>query len=476
MLTATQITEQPVADGRSRAVDATTLAYVQVDRAGLIQDWNPAAERLFGWSRAEVLGRPLADTIVPAALRSAHNAGFARRLAIGDRPDMSRRFELPAVHRDGSELTVSMTLDAIGAEGFCAFISDQTEWHQARQELQRSNTLISAILQHTSAVISAKDLDGRYLFVNGEYERVFQVSAADMVGRGEEDVMPAAIAAGSRAHDVEVADTATARTVLERLPFGDDIREYVVTRVPLTDPDGSVYAVCTIAIDDTERRRTEAALAAGEERFRNTVNNAPGMVYQFRLEPDGTSGFSFVSEGCWDIYGVGPETVAATGTVIVNFIAEEDRASYLASVQRSAQTLEPWEWRGTIVRRDGQRRQIYGVSRPHREPGGATVWDGMLVDRTRELLARRDLEDLSHRLAALSFTADSDEPTPELVGLIDPAHHERLAELWATARAGEPADAEFAVTSPGCGQLWVRLRPRTDGLVDGACFQLAGRS
>lgn len=368
-------------DGRFRAVDSTSMAYVQVDRGGLIQDWNPAAERLFGWARDEVVGRPLADTIVPASLRSGHNAGFARRVAIGDGPDMGHRFEVPAVHRDGSELNISMNLDSLGEAGFCAFISDQTEWHQARQDLQRSNQLINAILQHTTAVISAKDLNGRYLFVNGEYERVFHVSAGDMVGRGEEDVMPAAVAAGSRAHDVEVTETCDARTVLEQLPFGDEIREYVVTRVPLADPDGSVYGVCTIAIDDTARRRTEAALAAGEERFRTTVNNAPGMLYQFRVDADGAR-FTFVSDACRDIYGVEPQEVTSAAGEIVDRVAEEDRDEYLASVRRSAETLEPWEWHGTIIRRDGGRRQLHGMARPHRVPDGGTVWDGILLDRT----------------------------------------------------------------------------------------------
>ncbi|KUL26807.1 PAS domain-containing protein [Actinoplanes awajinensis] len=478
MFSAPQIIEQPVADARYRAVDASALAFVQVDRTGLIQDWNPAAEQLFGWRRDEVVGRSLADTIIPAALRSAHNAGFARRLADGDGPGMSHRFEMPAVHRDGSELSISMTMDTLGPDGFCAFISDQTEWHQARQELQRSNQLITAILQHTTAVISAKDLDGRYLFVNGEYERVFQVAAADMVGRGEEDVLPAAVAAGSRAHDIDVAGNGAARTVLEELPFGDDIRQYVVTRVPLTDPDGSVYGVCTIAIDDTDRRRSEAALGASEERFRNTVNNAPGMLYQFRIEPDGSSGFSFVSQACRSLFGLEPRQITTSEADIMNFIVEEDRAAYRTAVGRSASTLEPWEWQGGIVRRDGERRWLYGIARPHREPGGATVWDGMLLDRTREHVARRELEDLAHRLASISFTRAADDRTDPVAALVDPADHAELTRIWAVARAGEPADAELAAAGPDGGRLWVRLRPRTEDdrlVVDGAGFHLEGR-
>ncbi|MFC7528278.1 PAS domain S-box protein [Actinoplanes sp. GCM10030250] len=490
----------PAAPVRERALDATALAFLHVDRAGLIQDWNPAAERLFGWNRAEVLGRALADTIVPASLRSAHNAGFARRLVTGEGDTLGHRVEVPAIHRNGRELRVSMIIDACGDDGFTAFVSDQTQWYEAQQELQRSSTLISAILQHTTAVISAKDLDGRYLFVNGEYERVYQVTAADMVGRSEAEMLAASVAAVGRAHDVQVTATGTARTVLEEIPFGDDIRQYVVTRVPLTDPDGSVYGVCTIAIDDTSRRRDADALAAGEQRFWNTINNAPGMLYQYRMEPDGTTSFTFVSEGCRDIFQLEPYQVIEDANLVLGTIAPEDQEGFVASVMLSQQTLEPWDWRGSTIRKDGSRRWLYGVSRPHREPGGATVWDGMLLDRTRErdteldlAAVRGDLENLVDRLASVSFTALAGPdgavavpaadgttgpcPVAALEALIVPAERASLAELWSAALRGERVDT--ARTGPD-GPVHIRMRNRQDGagrtggrtLIGVACFDL----
>ncbi|GAA0479413.1 hypothetical protein Ade02nite_39690 [Paractinoplanes deccanensis] len=243
--------------GPTGALRATSLAFVEVDRAGLIREWNPAAERLFGWSRDEVLGRALADTIVPASLRAAHTAGFARRLVSGDDAWPGTQVEVPASHRDGSELLVSMVVDAV-EDGYVAFVSDRTRAHRAQQGVQRVKTLLNTILEHNSALITARDLDGRFLFVNGEYERVFQVSAADLIGRRDTDVLPDAATADARRNTERVAATGEALTALEEVPFGDEIRQYVVTRFPLTDPDGSLYGVCAIAIDDTERRRGEA--------------------------------------------------------------------------------------------------------------------------------------------------------------------------------------------------------------------------
>lgn len=475
---APQMTAPPAAGLRDRAVDASALAYLQVDRSGVIRDWNPAAEKLFGWTRDEIVGRRLTDTIIPPALRSAHSAGFARRLVGGDSGGLGHPIEVPALHRDGAELRISMTVDA-AEDGFAAFVSNQTDGHRAQQELQRSNTLISAILQHTTAMISAKDLDGRYLFVNGEYERIFQVTAADMVGRAEADLVSASVAAVGRANDEEVITSGTAKTVLEEVPFGDEIRQYVVTRVPLTDPDGSVYGVCTIAIDDTQRRRSADVIAAGEQRFWTTVNNAPGMLYQFRAEPTGEASFTFVSDGCREIFQLDPDQIVESAGQVLDMIAEEDRDGFAASVAASALTLEPWDWRGSVIRPDGTRRWLCGMSRPHRKADGAVVWDGMLLDRTAERsteldleAVRSDLADLVDRLAVLSATVPAGPgPVAELTHLVTEKDQEALFDMWRTALRRERVDGVLAGHE---GRLLVRLRPRGADEIGISCFRLDG--
>ncbi|MET0417534.1 MAG: PAS domain S-box protein [Actinoplanes sp.] len=467
----------PSAADRDRALHSTSLAFVRVDRTGLIRDWNPAAEELFGWSADEVVGLPLTDTIVPARLRSAHLAGFARRLAGDQETAQTIRVEVPARHRDGAELQVSMIIDGLD-DGFCAFLTDRTESYLAQQELQRSSTLISAILEHTSAVISAKDLAGDLLFVNREYERTFQVAAADVVGRPETAVLPAAMAAASRARDTRVAESGEVLTSLEELPLGDDIRQYVVTRFPLTEPDGSVYGICSIAIDDTGRRRTEAALSASEKRFRDTVNNAPGMLFQYHVGPDGKASFTFVSDGCREIFGRDPAEALADATVITGQVAPEDRAGFESSVHQAVLTVQPWRWQGSFLRPDGELRWLHGVSRPQRRPDGSTVFDGVLFDRTDErrtelalAAGRQEVDEMTRRLAVAWFQA-----------VVDPAGEIRLLsgdaslyaavpdDAWAALRRGEPADVERDLDGR---RRWIRLRLRGAGVVDGDCFDLA---
>lgn len=120
------------------ALDAVIVA----DREGRIVTWNPRAEQLFGWSRNEVLGRELADTIVPPSLREAHRRGFERYLATGEGPVLNRLIELPARRRDGTEISVEIAITPVRLGHtviFSAFVRDISE--RKRIEAERAALL-----------------------------------------------------------------------------------------------------------------------------------------------------------------------------------------------------------------------------------------------------------------------------------------------------------------------------------------------
>jgi PAS domain S-box-containing protein len=76
----------------------------------VIRDWNQQAEHTFGWSREEVIGRPLDETIIPASMREAHRAGLACYLATGKHHVLNQHIELTAVRRDGMTLPVEVRI------------------------------------------------------------------------------------------------------------------------------------------------------------------------------------------------------------------------------------------------------------------------------------------------------------------------------------------------------------------------------
>ena len=125
---------------RSQAIVNTALdAVVLMDMGGLIVDWNPAAERIFGWQREEVIGKRLADCIVPEELRDAHNRGLAHLQQTGEGPVLGRRLELPALRRDGERFPVELSISPLPGSGrslFVGFIRDITERQAAEEKLR----------------------------------------------------------------------------------------------------------------------------------------------------------------------------------------------------------------------------------------------------------------------------------------------------------------------------------------------------
>ena len=116
-------------------------AYVAMDREGAIVDWNPQAERVFGWTREEAIGRLLSDTIIPQRMRTQHLTGLVHYLHTGEGPLLNRRVEVQALRRDGGEFPVEMTISTMRIEDsviFSAFIHDISDRIRAKEELERT--------------------------------------------------------------------------------------------------------------------------------------------------------------------------------------------------------------------------------------------------------------------------------------------------------------------------------------------------
>jgi PAS domain S-box-containing protein len=119
-------------------IDTALDAFVQMDDDGKVLEWNPQAEAIFGWSRAETIGHSLAALIIPPAQQARHRRGLEQFLRTGDGPMLGRRVQLQALRRDGSEITVelSVTAQKYGQRSvFNGFMRDLTEKLAAEAQL-----------------------------------------------------------------------------------------------------------------------------------------------------------------------------------------------------------------------------------------------------------------------------------------------------------------------------------------------------
>src|SRR5207237_1217888 len=105
-------------------------AYISLDQAGIVREWNRHAESTFGWAAREAIGRHLDELIIPAELGAAHRQGMAHYVATGEAAVLGKLLELTAVRKDGARLTVEVRITALevkGARIFSAFLHDISE-------------------------------------------------------------------------------------------------------------------------------------------------------------------------------------------------------------------------------------------------------------------------------------------------------------------------------------------------------------
>lgn len=150
--------ELAASEERARAIiNLSSDAFVAMNGAGQIVEWNRQAETTFGWSREEVLERKLSETIVPEQYREGHRAGLAQFLESGKGSILNKRIEITAVDRNGKEFPVELTVSPIRFERewlFSAFVRDITSRNAADAELRQAKDAAEAANQAKSEFLA----------------------------------------------------------------------------------------------------------------------------------------------------------------------------------------------------------------------------------------------------------------------------------------------------------------------------------
>lgn len=178
------------------AVLKTALDAVVVMRLdGTIAGWNDVAERTFGWGFTEAQGRRMSEMIIPHRYREAHEKGLEHFLATGEGPVLDRHFEIEALHRDGREVPVELSItrtEQFGEPVFLGFLRDISE----RREAARRQELLIGELNHR-----VKNMLGVISGIAHQSAR----ESADVASFSQ--AFSGRIAALGRAHDILTAST-----------------------------------------------------------------------------------------------------------------------------------------------------------------------------------------------------------------------------------------------------------------------------
>ena len=142
----------------------------------------------------------------------------------------------------------------------------------SQNQLSENKQLLQSIIDNTSNPIFIKKINGEYLLINKQYESLFHISNAEIIGKTDHDFLPKEVADAYRNSDLEVVKALRELKTEESIEQPDGSHTYIAVKFPLYDAEGRVYAIGGISTDITERKKLEESLKAADKFFNMSLD------------------------------------------------------------------------------------------------------------------------------------------------------------------------------------------------------------
>lgn len=279
---------EEIEERHAAILEAALDAIITMDHKGIIIEFNPAAERLFGYRREQAVGQPLASLIIPARLRDAHHEGMKRYLATGHGAVLNKRLEMPALHADGHEFTVELTIVRISTRGtplFTGFLRDVSELKWKEESLRRKAKLLDEAQALAQMGSWEWDLISNQVICSDQMYRIFGQSRDTFPSRFEsfmECIHPDDRAAVQQT--IEQSVNPGILNVVGRIVRPDGTVRIVHTQGEvIRDAQGNPVRMTGYSQDITDRQQAEEALRASQKQLASIAATMPQALYVFDI-------------------------------------------------------------------------------------------------------------------------------------------------------------------------------------------------
>ncbi len=381
-----------------------------LDASGNIQKVNPTLCTMFVCSAEHLEGHSIADILPGITLEWLESA----RGELHHFKRTHAQIETNGRRRNGEAFPIELTLSTVADSRFQYYLlllRDATDRMQAQEAARLSEQKFRSLVAATTSVV--------WNASEGGYFYHAQPSWKHYTGQSWESHAMFGWLEAIHPDDREGIRDSWYATIRGRSIFETSCRlwnapsqqyRYVELRaVPILNADTSVYEWLGTVTDIQSRIESEQSRAEQEsmERFNKLIDNVPGMVYQLLVRNDQIVAFPYVSPGAIEILLIEPFLLQQTPSLLLDLIHPNDRASFMKALRDAEFDHTPAIWEGRILI-EGEIRWVQSASRPELQAGGATLWNGLLMDVTErkmleaQLGQAQKLESIGHLAAGIA--------------------------------------------------------------------------
>lgn len=395
-LEAAHLREAVTTELQRGVLEGTQFGVIAFDTVGVVREFSLGAEAMLGYAKSDVIGKSYSEVFhldqemaaraaeLSAMLGRKIEAGFEAFVAQANEGRSDER-EWTYICKDSTRIPVSLSITALrnkegAVTGYVAMVQDLTNKKKAEHALKTSEERLHRVLEHADCLVweakvelSEQDWNWQMtIHPSGLYRRLTsQTGTIASVGLWYQFEIPEQEEMNRRSR--EAMESGASNYVQEfRLLRGAQVF-WIRESVAILRRETGRFWLVGVAVDITESRQAKTARDELAARLKKLGSMLPGMIYQFRRRPDGSNSIPYSSPGIQQIYRVTPEEVRDDAAKVLAVTHPEDLARFLAAIEQSAKTFQPWHCEYRIRFPDGMEKWLLGNSVPEREEDGSIL-------------------------------------------------------------------------------------------------------
>ena len=383
---------------RSRYFDLYELAptgYCSICEKGIIEEANLTTAILLGVDRNRLIKQPFSRFVS----KEDQDRFYLNHRQILESEER-RSYELRIAKPDGKTVWVQMSCVAIkDSEGVLKVrigLTDITDRKRVEEQLQARTAFFEAIANSPLDGIVVVDTQGKKVHQNARLLELWDIPPE--IAKNPDDAALVRYVQNRTKDPQAFVDRIAYLVAHPDLTSRDEI-ELVNGRIldrytaPVQDQQGRFHGRTWTFRDVTEQKRLQRLQEDALDQLRKISSRLPGVVYQFRMRPDGSSCFPYASEKLYSLFRLQPEEIVQDASPAFARIHPDDLNGLVATINKSAEELSPFQCEMRLLFEDETLRWVAANALPEREADGSTLWHGYMGDETARHEAAIELEE-----------------------------------------------------------------------------------